>query len=162
MSSVISGLIGGLISLLLTIYIVRRVGRSAPVGTLRFGPLLWILAFGCLAFALLPIGLYIFTDDRDQLLPRLLLLIGFGVGAIYCAGEAAFVRGTYNDEKIVFSSPWTGTKTERWSDLESIEFNGWLSWYTLSFKSGARIRLSSYLSGHLSVLDLLSHERPEP
>jgi len=32
--------------------------------------------------------------------------------------------------------------------------NDWCSWYTLKFKSGKTIRLSRYLSGHLSALEL--------
>lgn len=52
------------------------------------------------------------------------------------------------------STPWTGLKRERWTDLVSVEFNDWSSWYTLTFASGKKIRLSSYLGGHLSALEM--------
>ena len=61
---------------------------------------------------------------------------------------------SFDEEGIAFSTPWTGVKRERWEDLESAELNDWCSWYTLKFKSGKTIRLSRYLSGHLSALEL--------
>lgn len=100
---------------------------------------------------------FLYFGSEGQLLARLFLLLGFGLAAIYCFGEAAFVKGSYNDEEIEFFTPWTGLKKETWNNLESIEFNSWVSWYTLSFRSGKRIRLSRYLSGHLSLLDLLGY-----
>lgn len=128
MGSIISGIIGGAISVLLTVYIARRVGRGADPGTLRFGVILWLLAGACLAFALVPISLYLFFGHEDQLSARLFLFFGFGLGAIYCFGEAAFVRGGYNNDGIEFFTPWTGLKKEKWNELESIEFNSWFSW----------------------------------
>ena len=157
MRSILSGLIGGAISVLLTVYIARRVGRAVPPGTLRFGGIVWVLAVACLVFALVPMASFLYFGSEGQLLARLFLLLGFGLAAIYCFGEAAFVKGSYNDEEIEFFTPWTGLKKETWNNLESIEFNSWVSWYTLSFRSGKRIRLSRYLSGHLSLLDLLGY-----
>lgn len=91
MSSIISGLIGGAISVLLTIYIARRVGRGASPGKLRFGIVLWVLAVACLVFALVPMTLHLFFGHEGQVSARLFLLLGFGFAAIYCFGEAAFV-----------------------------------------------------------------------
>ncbi len=113
---------------------------------------MWLLAIACLAFAVLP-GIALFSDPEKQFWPKLALLVGFGIGAIYCFGEVALVRGTYDQEGIEFYTPWTGKKKERWKDLESAELNDWCSWYTLTFKSGSRIRLSRYLGGHMSALE---------
>lgn len=82
------------------------------------------------------------------------LLVGFGSGAIYCFGEAAFVRGSFDEEGITFSTPWTGLKQEKWKDLSSVESNDGCAWYTLTFRSGKKIRLSRYLDGHLSALEM--------
>lgn len=161
MRSLITGLIGALISIALTTYIARRVGKSATPGTLQFGWGLWVLAFACLVFAVLPMWLYLFHGHHDQFSARLFLLLGFGLAAIYCFGEAAFVKGSFTNERIDFFTPWTGRKREMWSDLVSIELNSALSWYTLRFRSGNRIRLSRYLSGHLSVLDSLGYRDDE-
>lgn len=153
MSSVISGLIGGAIAVALTTYIAKKVGKSGQPGQLRFGPFMWVLAVACLALALLPIVITLHSGHDKELWAKVALFAGFGAGAIYCFGEAAFVRGSFDGQGIRFSTPWTGKKQEKWRDLASIEFNDWCSWYTLTFKSGAKIRLSRYLSGHLSALE---------
>src|SRR5262245_45526074 len=154
-TSVISGLIGGLVAVLLTAYIAKRVGRSAAPGQLSYGPFLWGLAVVCLVLALLPIAMTLFWGHEKDFWAKVALAMGFGLGAIYCFGEAAFVRGTFDEDGIVFSTPWTGLKREKWKDLASVEFNSWCSWYTLTFKSGSKIRLSRYLGGHLSALEML-------
>jgi hypothetical protein len=152
LTSVITGLIGGLIAVVLTAVIAKRVGKAKVPGQLKFGAFMWILALCCLAFAFLPIASTVIGHDKDFWY-KVALVVGFGAGAVYCFGEAAFVHGTFDEEGIAFSTPWTGAKQERWVDLESVKFNDWCSWYTLRFKSGKTIRLSSYLSGHLSALE---------
>ena len=154
MISILSGLIGGIIAALLTTYIAKRVGKASTPGHLGFGPFMWLLGVACLAFALLPIAQTLFWNHDKDLWAKIGLFVGFGAGAVYCIAEAAFVRGTFNDEGIEFSTPWTGLKRETWEDLESLELNAWCSWYTLTFKSGTKIRLSRYLGGHLSALEM--------
>jgi hypothetical protein len=154
MSSIVSGLVGGAVAVLLTTYIAKQVGRSAPHGQLRFGVILWLLTVACLALALLPIALTVIWGHDKELWAKVALFVGFGFCAVYCFGEAAFVRGTFTDDEIRFTTPWTGPKQEKWRDLVSVELNDWCSWYTLSFKSGSKIRLSRYLSGHLAALDM--------
>lgn len=158
MSAVVSGLLGGAIAVALTTYVARRVGRSAAPGQLRFGMFMWVLAVACSALSLLPVAMTLLGNDKD-LWAKIALSAGFGVGAVYCFGEAAFVRGSFDEEGISFSTPWTGLKRERWSDLESVEVNDWTSWYTLTFKGGSKIRLSRYLSGHLSALEIIGSVR---
>lgn len=153
MSAVISGLIGGAIAVALTTYVARRVGKATVPGKLRFGLVMWILALACLGLSLLPIVMTVLGNDKD-FWAKVALFIGFGVGAFYCFGEATFVRGTFDSERISYSTPWTGSKSETWKELESVELNDWAGWYTLTFKSGSKIRLSRFLSGHMSALEL--------
>jgi hypothetical protein len=49
-SSVISGLIGGLVSVAIVTYISAKVRGSAGQGTLRYGSWLVVLGSSCLAF----------------------------------------------------------------------------------------------------------------
>jgi hypothetical protein len=162
MSAVISGLIGGAVAVALTTYVARRVGKATVPGRLGFGTFMWILAVACLCLSLVPIAMTLLGDNRD-LWAKAALFVGFGLGAVYCFGEAAFVRGNFDGEGISFSTPWTGLKTEKWKNLESVELNDWASWYTLIFKSGSKIRLSRYLGGHLSALEMVesAHGRAE-
>lgn len=158
MSAVISGVIGGAMAVALTAYVARRVGRSTVPGQLHFGMLMWVLAVACLALSLL-LGAMIWLDNDKDLWAKIALFVGFGVGAICCFGEAAFVGGSFDEGGISFSTPWTGVKREKWKDLQSVETNDWASWYTLTFKSGSKIRLSRYLSGHLSALKMIERAR---
>jgi len=153
MRPILSGLIGGLISVLLTVYIAKRVGKAGKPGELRFGGFMWGLALACLVFAFLPVAATLAGNDKE-FWAKVALFVGFGLGAAYCFGEAAFVRGVFDDEGIEFHSPWTGSKRENWNDLVSVAFVGSCSWYTLTFANGKRIRLSQYLQGHMSAVDI--------
>jgi hypothetical protein len=118
-----------------------------------------VLAWCCAAFAALAASA-LFIDanvweDRGELLAVAGLIVGFGSGAAYCFAEYFCTRGTYGDEGIDFRTPWTGRKTERWSDLRDARFNAQSSWYVLTFRSGRTIRISSLLSGHGPLLELL-------
>lgn len=140
--------------MLLTAYVAKRVGKSAAPGKLNYGVFMWGLALACLLFSLFPIAITLFWGHDKDFWAKVALLIGFGLSAIYCFGEAAFVRGSFDQDGIAFLTPWTGLKREEWKDLVSVELNDWCSWYTLTFKSGKKIRLSRYLGGHLSALEM--------
>lgn len=153
LSPIITGLIGGLVSVLLTAYVARRVGKGGAPGELRFGIFMWVIAASSLAAALLPVAATLAGHDRE-FWAKVLLFVGFGIGAAYCFGEAACVRGRFDEQGIEFHTPWTGSKRERWSDLVSIDLVESCNWYTLTFASGTRIRLSLYLQGHRSAVEL--------
>lgn len=159
MSAIVSGLIGGAIATATTAYVARRVGKATVPGQLGFGSLMWILAVACLVFSLAPIVSTVLGHDKDVWV-KAALTIAFGVGAVYCFGEAAFVKGSFDGQGISFSTPWTGLKRERWHDLESVALNDFAGWYTLTFKSGTRIRLSRCLGGHMSALEAAQSELP--
>lgn len=154
MSGMVSGIIGGAIAMALTAYMAKKVGRQGDPGQLRFGAFIWILGGACLLLAGLPVGVTVFAGDEEELVAKGALFVGFGLGAVYLFGEAAFVRGTFDEEGIDFYTPWTGRNQEKWNDLESVKFNGWMSWYTLKFRSGNKIRLSRFMWGHLSAPDM--------
>lgn len=160
MSGVVSGLIGGVIAVALTTYIAKRVGRSGQPGQLRFGPFMWGLGVVCLVFAIFPIAVTLLAGHDRDFWAKIGLFVGFGGGGIYCLLEVALVRGSFNEEGIHFTTPWTGTKNEKWCDLVSLELNDWCSWYTFTFRSGAKIRLSRYLNGHLSALEAADAHAP--
>jgi integral membrane sensor domain MASE1 len=139
MSAVLSGLIGGVVAVVVTSLIAKSVGKTAPEGQLRFGIFLWVLGVACLVLALLPVAITVFGGHQKDFWAKVGLLVGFGIGGIYCLAEVALVRGSFDAEYIEFSTPWTGTKRELWKDLVSVELNDWCSWYTLTFRSGKKI-----------------------
>ena len=97
-------------------------------------------------------------EDRGELFAVIALIVGFGSGAGYCFAEYFLTRGGYNDERIEFYTPWTGRKTERWSDLVGVELNAQMSWFVLTFRSGTKIRISTMLSGHGGMLAVLEQK----
>lgn len=115
-SSAISGAIGGAIAAVIMTYIAKRAGKAAAEGRLRYGAWMWLLGVGCLAFAVVPITLTTLEGDHKQLPAVMALLVGFGVAAVYSFGEAALVRGAFDDDGIAFSTPWTRKKHEKWKD----------------------------------------------
>ena len=153
MSSIIHGLVGAVIATALTAYVAKQVGKAAAPGQLRYGPFLWVVGLASFAFALLPVAMTIFLGHDRDFWAKMALFVGFGVGAVYCLAEVAFVGGSFDEHGIVFSTPWTGVKRERWADLDSIEVNSSCCWYTLTFRSGKKIRLSFYLGGHADALE---------
>jgi hypothetical protein len=161
MSAVVSGLIGGAMAAAIGAFVARRTGKAAVPGQLRFGPFMWILAVACLVFCLLPI-VGVIHDEGNDSWAKAGLIIGFGAGALYCFAEAAFVGGSFDDEGISFSTPWTGSKHGRWKDLESVTLNDTAGWYALTFKGGSTIRLSRYLNGHASALEAAQTAHPLP
>jgi hypothetical protein len=159
-SSVISGLIGGLVSVAIVTYISAKVRGSAEQGALRYGSWLMVLGWCCFAFVGLATWALFYDYDvwerRSELFSVIGLLVGFGAGAVYCFAEYFSTRGTYDDQGIDFRTPWTGRKTESWSDLREVTFNDQASWYVLTFHDGKKIRISKMLGGHGGVLSLLA------
>ena len=150
---IISGLLGGAVAIFLTVYISKKVGKSAATGQLHFTKFMWGIGIACLLFAFLPIGLTLAGHEKE-FWAKVSLFVGFGAGAIYCLGEALFVRGSFDSKGINFFTPWTGEKIEVWNNLTTIKLNDMCSWYTLTFKNGKKVRLSKYLAGHSSALKI--------
>jgi hypothetical protein len=158
-SSIVSGLIGGLVSLALCAYISSKVRGAAQPGTLRYGTWLVVLAWCCVAFVGFAMSAFFYDrnvwEDPTELWSVVGLIAGFGLAAVYCFGEFFATRGAYDDNGIDFHTPWTGRKTERWDDLNEVAFNSQASWFVLTFRSGRKVRISTLIGGHGDVLALL-------
>src|SRR5688572_26039548 len=116
-SSIVSGLIGGLASVVICSYISAKVRGSAGQGTLRWGAWLVVLAFCCLAFVALAFSApFIDADvwqDGGELFAVIALIVGFGSGAGYCFAEYFLPRGSPAHQSIDFKRSGTGRKPER-------------------------------------------------
>lgn len=159
-NSIITGLIGGFLSVVLISYISSKVRDTAKQGQLRYGWGIFFLACCCLGFVGLAVYALFYDKDAWEKSSELYAIIGlfivFGLGAIYSFGEYFQVYGAYDNEGITFHTPWTGTKNEKWSDLDTAVFNAQANWYVLKFKTGSIIRLSNLLGGHGGVIELLA------
>ncbi|WDE03678.1 hypothetical protein SG34_020160 [Thalassomonas viridans] len=158
-TAIISGLVGGIVAVVIGSLITRSIRKSEIDGQLKYGIFLFIL--GCCSFAFVILAVFAFFNDADawekpsELYSIVGLFVGFGAISVYSFGEYFKVHGTFDPERIDFYTPWTGWKHEQWENLERVKFNSQASWFVLTFKSGKKIRLSNFLSGHGKVLELL-------
>ncbi|WP_198559875.1 hypothetical protein [Colwellia sp. 12G3] len=155
MDSSYSGIIGGIIAVILCTIVSSKISHKTKNGQLKFGMLISGLFWGCLIFSLGSLYVLLFTDynhERD-FFALIGLIVGFGIGAIYSFGEAFKVHGRFDETSIEFHTPWTGSKDELWVNLQQVKFHSTPNWYTLTFESGAKIRLSALLGGHGLVID---------
>jgi hypothetical protein len=154
-SGLVGGIIGGIISIILCSIVSTKISHKSNSGQLKFGVIISSLFWLCLAIVLACLYGLVFTNinyERD-LFPIIGLITGFGLAAVYSFGEAYKVHGKFDVDAISFYTPWTGSKNEKWSNLESVKFNSVANWYTLNFNSGTKIRLSALLTGHGLVID---------
>lgn len=158
-SWILSGLIGGLAAVVIGTVFTKAAKRKTTNGDLKHGLLILILALACLALSLFSVWLFFYDKDvhekTSELVAVLGLFFGFGISAIACFAEYFKVKGRFDSDGIEFHTPWTGAKKESWDDLVSAKFNASMYWYTLKFRSGKKVRLSSYLLGHGEVLAIL-------
>jgi len=154
-SGIVTGIFCGVVSVVLCSYVSTKVARKSKDGQLGFGYFM-AGAFWCsLAVACFCAYSLFFTDidtERD-LYPLIGLIVAFGASSTLLFGEAFKVNGRFDDESIVFYTPWTGLKDEKWKDLQEAKFNSNFGWYTLKFESGTKIRISILLDGHRLVVD---------
>lgn len=158
-ANLIAGLVSGLISVAAVSYLINRARKSRVDGQLRFGFVLPGLALACLAFVGATIGGLFVDEDawevRTELLSMFGLIASFLAGAIFCSLEYFITRGHYDKDGICLATPWSGRRTGKWTDLTRVNYSRSMGWYTLSFKSGQKIRLSALLHGHAGVVELL-------
>jgi|SRR5687768_7689197 len=147
-----SAVIGGLIAALVVAYVSRRAASSGVPGQLRHGWVLRALGWLTAAAAVGLIYVVLFTDHQGQYAPLTALIVFFGLSSVALLLETYGTYGTFDAERIVFRSIWSGKKRQLWSDLVSAKFAPNLGWYTLTFKDGTRIRLSTIISGHGEAL----------
>lgn len=155
-----SGLIGGLVAVVIGTIFTKTAKKKTAHGELKHGLLILILALACLAFSLFAVWVFFYEENihekTSDLIAVLGLFFGFGIAALVCFAEYYKVKGRFDADVIEFHTPWTGSKKEKWDDLVSAKFNASMYWYTLKFKSGRKVRLSSYLLGHGEVLAILN------
>ena len=136
--------------------------QSCVYGELNYN---WYLnIYGCLFTYMAVSSGYVFYNTENASAFLNLIVLMFGVFAVWSFVEMFKVKGTFDEQSISFYTPWSGSKDEQWEDLLSIDFSyGWKS-YVFTFKSGNKIRLSEYLSGHGEVLNLVAekfNKRPD-
>ena len=109
-SSIISGLIGGLFSVVVCTYISKSVRKSEVEGELKYGTFLVALAWFCVLLVVFAFLGFFYDADvwekKSEFFSILALCFGFGFGAIYCFGE-------YFSRRYAFECEWCGIRSRK-------------------------------------------------
>ena len=149
------------ITSLIFFYIAYVTKKEAEYGKLFFSKWILWLGFICLAFS---IGMFYvllsgqIKDELGEYIAISSLIIFFGGAGVASVLEYKMVKGTYNNRRIIFSTPWSGCKSFLWSEITKITYND-LHIYVLHHKNGKKIRLYDYITGLDNVLYIVEqHE----
>ena len=141
-------------------YLTNKAVYSQKKGNLKYGMPMKFLGIICFIVSAVPLYVLLAqnyqVDKPGETTALIGLAVGFGLGAIYFVTESFFVFGNYDCNKIEFFSPWTGTKTQDFKNLDYCSLNPFCGYYVLKFKDGTKIRLSTQLSGHGHLIDFLN------
>ncbi|NQZ86914.1 MAG: hypothetical protein HRT54_04970 [Colwellia sp.] len=131
---------------------------SIEKGILKGRKVLIVISFLLSAFSLFLCYDWIsgrFESEHDFYYLAFLTTVLFG-GAIYFFGEGYLVKGKFDENRIVFQTPWSGKKECPWCSLREVNFSSTSNCYILEFEDGIKIRISTFLLGYL---DLINHVR---
>jgi hypothetical protein len=156
------GLAASMSLLWLLLAFTKRRSPELPglVAVLRYGTL---LRMGGLMIALAQQTVMIYFIVRIQWRTDTILAVA-GLSfllASVVAGlpliEMARVQIALAEDSITHYSPWTGTRTLRWSEVDSVGYSVANRWFVLS--SGERtIRVSRHLDGIAAFVDLVKRK----
>jgi hypothetical protein len=139
--------------LLLSIYQGKR-DTARQTGELSFSPFLYTLGGSCAVFAVFPVAMTLFANDRGQYVVKGILVVGFGIVAALCFASAFVTRGKFDDQGIEFRTLFRRRRCGSWNDLLSVKYNQGCGWHVLTFRDGFKIRLSDWLGGSVAALDM--------
>ncbi len=81
------------------------------------------------------------------------IFLPFVLGSFAFSLEAYLGKIIYDEITITFYSPWRGTRTILWDDIETVSYNDPFHWYVCHNKMKGKFRLSTYLSGCSEFID---------
>jgi hypothetical protein len=151
---IVSGLVGGVA----TLGLMYLAGRMRPVLSdddgwfaLRPGWLLNGLFVFCVAFVvLMVIALANITsrpDWREQIVPLVGLILGFGCGAVYVAWVAYSRTVRWNDERIIVFRRFGQMTDYPLSAVRTVTTNSFTSEHIIRFEDGRKLRIPTMMKG---------------
>jgi hypothetical protein len=150
-----SGVIGGFIAVLLVHLITRHAARSKTDGRLAWHAAVTVFAWLLLLASFGLVYVLLRVNHGGQHVELLILIAFFGSAAIGMLLEAYLTGGFFDQERISFRTPWSGSKVQRWADLTDVKFSAWSNLIVLRFRDGTKIRVSTLLNGHGELLQQL-------
>jgi hypothetical protein len=152
MDSLLPGIAGGTAAMLtISFLLATRRGEAERAGdahVIRYGPAWRALT---LILAPTPIGVGVFAfvvpPKPDEVWIPWVMAGGFLALIAPLVIEVFGVGHRLTDEGIERVTPWSKRVFVRWQDVTSVRLNPVMSWFVVTGREGARVRLSFYLSG---------------
>ncbi|WCP68570.1 hypothetical protein LYZ37_07535 [Vibrio tubiashii] len=158
-SDIKSKIIGAIILFIIIALMRYSSTKKTQSGELSFGIFLPVIGVATLAFSIIIVWMFFnvgrANDGIGEVLSAFGLVVFFGSGSFVSFMEFFKVKGRFDSVGIDFYTPWTGAKKEKWENIVDVKYNRTMSWYVIQFKSGAKVRLSSYLQGHYEVVHII-------
>lgn len=143
----------------------RRPVPVAPDGsfTLRHGMGITALGAVCLAAMVGTFVLSILHPPKDS--GELYMLAGvvlfFGAGGGWLLLEGLRARVTADTTGVVASSPWRAApRALAWRDVAQARVSRQQGYLTLTGRDGTKVKVSTYMQGFSTLLDLARHQLP--
>jgi hypothetical protein len=113
----------------------------------------WIMRLVGIVVMLLALGLIAFVF-RLSTHPTISLICAviFGIPSAYLAIETVFTRIEFDDRTIRVASPWRKAREIPWGELVKCDYSMFGSSYLLRTRSNGKIRVSTFLSGSLTLI----------
>jgi hypothetical protein len=124
---------------------------------LEYGRALRLFAYGQIALLSAIAVVSFWTTPEDRLAVILLFLLFLVLGGPIVL-EVLFVRIGFDDVYIYCHSPWRPSRTVRWRDLTSCSYSTMNQWWIIGTTHQGTIRISDYLSGQDSFLQMLERK----
>ena len=151
---VLSGLLGGLITVALLAWI-RRSKPQVQDGVLVLRYPRALAVFGLVmggVFGAFAVRNAIYGSAVNSYVVALTVPLVLGLGGLYLAAEAFFVRVTVSDTAVRVSSLWSAREAA-WGDITSVSHAG--NEYVLHTRNVGRLKVSTMLVGSSAFLERL-------
>lgn len=166
---IISGLLGGIVAMLLINWGTNRT-RDVAVDangwrTLRPGGMLWATIAATATFSLLLFYVYFFVGsslpDADE---QMAWCLGLAVAFLALAGALVFFslvpRIAWKADRLWVTGPFSRVRQPRFADIVSIEFRSTWHVFRVGFRDGTWVDISPLMHGSRELL--LAIEEADP
>jgi hypothetical protein len=125
---------------------------SVAPGEIRYGRLFrWFSLLIGLVPPLAVLTIVLFVQKRplkpDERLSVVILIVMFPALALPLVVEFFRVRHRYDDEGLLFRSPWSRQRRIIWANVASVRWRRTLKWLDIETNAGVTIHISPWLAG---------------
>ena len=150
-SPIISGLIGGAIAMLMVMTAKKQGRTEGERQYLEFGLFFKVMALICVPFA--GVILYAVSQSyQGQEVVSVIVACGFLAAAVFFPYQAFFIKFSYDQAFIYFSSPIAGDNQIPWQHLQKVGYSWLLQADYIVVADVGKIWCSNMLHGYADFM----------